>query len=143
VKHGTIQVRRSPCAGCGSLNSAHVVGCVLTGTKIVEGVKHDGSKDQRPDLLPFRALDEISKVLAHGAEKYADDNWQKLPKLRRRYLAASLRHLFKWRLGEKLDADSGLHHLAHLACDVLFILSAEIGFDSPMEGDVDAETNNP
>jgi Domain of unknown function (DUF5664) len=106
--------------------------------KVAEvGRKNDAGKDRRPDLLPFRALDEVSKVLAHGAKIYSDDNWHKLPKLRRRYLAASLRHVIDWRLGEKFDKESGLHHLAHFVCDALFVLSAEIGFDPAMDGDDD------
>ena len=133
-----------PCIHCGVTdNTRHLELCPLEAlrglitAKPTTGIKHDAKKDSRPDLLPFRALDEISKVLAHGAEKYDDDNWQKLPKLRRRYLGASLRHVIKWRLGESHDNESGLHHLAHFACDVLFILSAEIGFDPAMKGDDD------
>jgi hypothetical protein len=91
------------------------------------GVKHDGQKN-RLDLLPFRALEEVAKVLTFGAEKYADNNWQKV-RPRRRYFGAALRHLWARALGEQTDTDSGLPHLAHAACDILFLLSFDVGLD--------------
>lgn len=86
-----------------------------------EATKHDSQKP-RTDLLPFEALEEVSKVLAHGASKYADHNWRK-GMAWSRLLGASLRHLFSWAKGEDLDEESGLSHLAHAACCILFLIS--------------------
>lgn len=84
-------------------------------------MKFDAGKD-RWDLVPFDALLPVVKVLTYGAVKYAPDNWKKLPDARERYVAAMLRHFTAWRLGERDDPESGLHHLAHAACCLLFLL---------------------
>lgn len=83
------------------------------------GVKHDGGKP-RWSLLPWRVLEEVVDVLEFGARKYAPDNWQKVPDAHRRYVDAALRHVFKWVSGEKLDPESGLPHVAHAVCCLLF-----------------------
>lgn len=73
-------------------------------------------------LLPSEALEEIAKVLQHGAEKYAAHNWRK-GFVWSRTLDALLRHIYAWQRGEDIDPDSGLNHLAHAGCNVLFLLS--------------------
>lgn len=65
-------------------------------------------------------------VLTHGAEKCAPDNWRSVPEWRRRYFAAAQRHLVAYYQGEGLDEDSGLPHLAHAACCILFLLAKEL-----------------
>lgn len=85
------------------------------------GKKHDGAKS-RVDLIPVVALLRVGEVLAFGARKYGEDNWQHVPQARDRYYAAALRHLYAWRDGEENDPESGLPHLAHAACCVLFLL---------------------
>jgi hypothetical protein len=89
------------------------------------GIKYDGEK---PDysLIPFEALDEIVKVLTYGARKYGRENWHKLENLEKRYFAACLRHLSAYGRGERLDQETGKHHLAHAGCCVLFILWKEL-----------------
>lgn len=88
------------------------------------GVKHDRDK-RRWDLLPWNAAGLVVDVLAHGARKYSDDNWRRVPDARRRYFAAALRHIVAWYAGEYLDDESRLPHLAHAACCVLFLLALE------------------
>lgn len=91
------------------------------------GLKYDDDKTPL-DLLPLGALFEVGKVLGYGARKYGANNWQNVaPK--RRYLAAAFRHLFARARGERIDPESGLPHLAHAACSVLFLLSHETGHD--------------
>jgi hypothetical protein len=91
-----------------------------------EPVKADDGKPAL-DLLPFGALEEIGKVLAFGAKKYAAHNWRQGKGLEfGRLLAAALRHLCAWGRGESKDAETGLSHLAHAACCVLFLLSYEV-----------------
>ena len=85
-----------------------------------EGKKFDQNK-LRPSLFPIQAFLAILKVLEYGAEKYELDNWKKVrPTVR--YYDAALRHLMAWRQGEKLDEESGLPHLAHAACCIVFLL---------------------
>lgn len=87
-------------------------------------VKYDDKKD-RWDLLPLRAIKQVVKVLTFGAEKYAPDGWRTVPNPIERYYAAHLRHLTAWREGEEMDSESGLPHLAHALCNLLFIYELE------------------
>ena len=85
------------------------------------GKKFDQEKD-RWDLLPFESVTQIVKVLTFGAKKYEPNNWQKVPEAKSRYFAACMRHLNAWWGGEKIDPESGIHHLAHAGCCILFLL---------------------
>lgn len=73
-----------------------------------------------------RSLHEVARVLTFGANKYAEDSWQTAPNAAVRYENALDRHLNAWKMGEGYDPESGLHHLAHAACNVLFILWFEL-----------------
>ena len=84
-------------------------------------VKHDSGK-WRMSLVPVTALKSIVDVLEFGAKKYAVDNWRTVPDARRRYYDAAIRHLTAWWDGETLDEESGLPHLAHAGCCVIFLL---------------------
>lgn len=83
-------------------------------------VKDDKGK-LRMDLLPVRSLAQVAQVYTYGAEKYAPNNWRKGMAWSRIY-AAILRHLFRFWVGEDLDSESGLPHLAHAAFGVLTLL---------------------
>jgi hypothetical protein len=88
------------------------------------GRKFDVDKN-RWDLLPWNAAAEIVKVLTFGARKYAPNNWRYVPEARDRYFSALHRHMQAWWGGEKLDPETGLPHLAHAGCCLLFLLSLE------------------
>lgn len=92
------------------------------------GVKYDAGKN-RLDLWPVGAYLVIGQVLTAGATKYDDNNWQIVENASNRYYAAALRHLTAWRLGELNDEETGLPHLAHACCCLVFLLSKQIGFD--------------
>lgn len=83
-------------------------------------IKHDENKPQL-DLLPVDPLIDIAKVLMKGKETYGRDNWRKGLAWSRCY-AAALRHLFAWQSGETSDPETELNHLAHAACEILFLL---------------------
>jgi hypothetical protein len=87
-------------------------------------LKFDDEK-VRVDLLPVGALMEISKVLTFGAQKYAENNWRKGFKWSR-LIGAALRHLFAFMRGEDRDPESGLLHLSHLGCCVVFLLDHQL-----------------
>ena len=86
-----------------------------------QAIKHDSEKLPL-DLLPFESLEGIAEVLRHGAKKYAAHNWR-AGFVWSRPFAALLRHLFAFWKGEDIDADSGLHHLDHAGCELLFLIS--------------------
>lgn len=83
-------------------------------------LKYDSEK-VRNELLPAFAIEEIAKVMAFGAKKYEAHNWKKGISYSR-LLGAALRHLFAWSRGEELDPESGLTHLAHAGCCVVFLI---------------------
>ncbi len=78
--------------------------------------------------VPY-ALEETSKALQMGSEKYGVGNWLKVENGNSRYLSAMVRHLTAYYQGEKLDKESGLSHLAHMAVNALFILDLEMRND--------------
>lgn len=90
-----------------------------------EGKKYDQGK-LRYDLIPFIALDEVVKVLGHGAQKYGDHNWQLVERAEDRYPAAALRHLSAYLQGEECDPESGINHLAHAVCSLMFVLAINL-----------------
>lgn len=101
-------------------------------------VKHDCDKPAA-DLVPPRAIEQVARVLAFGAQKYDADNWIKCDRTRR-YPAAAMRHLWAWFRGETNDPESGLPHLAHAACCVLFALELECLVD---EGKITMQEDRP
>lgn len=87
----------------------------------MEGKKFDGGKPMW-DLIPLKTVGKIVDVLTFGANKYAPGNWKLVPNAQERYFAALLRHLEAWQSGESNDPESGLSHLAHAGCCLLFLL---------------------
>lgn len=86
------------------------------------GVKKDEGK-LRWSLLPWDAVREVVKVLMFGAKKYDDRNWEKGMDWGRLF-DASMRHRIDWWQDRQDKAtDSDIHHLAHDACDILFLLA--------------------
>lgn len=85
-----------------------------------KGTKHDQGKD-RWDLVPVQVLEDLVKVLTYGAEKYSDNNWQKVENPDNRYFAAAMRHLMDWRKGQELDEESGLPNLGHAMACLVFL----------------------
>ena len=94
------------------------------------GRKDDLGKP-RWDLVPLAVIEQIAKVLTFGAAKYGANSWQRLEDAQSRYFAALMRHLTQWQSGEHIDKESGLPHLAHAACDLMFLLWFEIKGGSP------------
>lgn len=84
------------------------------------GVKADGGKP-RYDLLSEYALQEIAKVLSHGAEKYAPHNWRKGIEFNR-LVRAAMGHILAFNRGEDIDPESNLLHLAEACCNLMFLL---------------------
>ena len=89
------------------------------------GIKYDSAKPKM-NLLPPKAIVEVAKVLTFGAEKYDAANWRKLDALQNRYTAGALRHIFAHMDGEQLDPETGLSHMAHALCCLLFKLEIEL-----------------
>ena len=93
-----------------------------------EGIKHDEGKLQY-DLVEPGPLREIVRVLTYGASEYTPGNWKYVGP--GRYRSALMRHYESWRAGELHDPDTGIHHLAHVGCNVLFLLWFELNHQNP------------
>ena len=85
-------------------------------------VKADSAKTDW-SLLPMEAVEDIVKVLEFGAKKYSANNWRTGTGFSyKRILNSLLRHIFAYMRGEDLDPESGLSHLAHAGCNIIFLL---------------------
>lgn len=89
----------------------------------MSATKFDQGK-ARLDLLPVTSLVQIAEVLTDGAKKYGDHNWRKGFVWSRLYSAA-MRHLTAHLNGEDKDPETGRSHLAHAACNLMFLLEFE------------------
>jgi len=73
------------------------------------------------DLIPAQGMRLLAEVLTYGAKKYGADNWQKGIE-HSRLFAACLRHLYAYKSGESIDPESGLSHLGHALCNIVFLI---------------------
>lgn len=86
-------------------------------------VKADGGKP-RPTLVPISLIYAVTAVREYGCKKYKNpENWRKVEP--QRYIDALYRHWLAYLSGEKVDPESGLPHLWHLACNVAFLIELE------------------
>jgi hypothetical protein len=94
-----------------------------TTVSIGTGIKHDSNKPPM-NLLSREALEQTAMVMGFGKEKYAAHNWRN-GFAWSRPLSAAMRHLMAFNDGEDKDPESGLSHLAHAACCIMFLLEFE------------------
>jgi hypothetical protein len=95
----------------------------LSPIKLAGAIKHDQGKPGM-NLLSREALEQIALVMDFGKQKYDAHNWRK-GFTWSRPLSAALRHLMAFNDGEDKDPESGLSHLAHAACCIMFLLEFE------------------
>lgn len=89
-------------------------------------VKSDAGKPQL-SLVPRRIIFDIAKIREYGNNKYPEggkDNWKQVEP--ERYQDAAFRHFLAY-LDDPygVDAESGLPHLWHLACNIAFLCELE------------------
>lgn len=95
-----------------------------------------GMRIVRYDLIPPEALAEIAACFGKNLEKYEnDENGKANYELGMPYswhMRAALTHIEKWRSGVDFDEDDDIHHLAHAATLLMFLLTyqaRDIGTD--------------
>lgn len=103
-------------------------GCVMPKLDAIpasslSGYRNDELKP-RWDLLPSDALEAVVMVLTAGARKYEPRNWEKGMNWSRCF-ASIMRHAWAWWRGENRDPESGISHMAHVACNAMFLCSYE------------------
>lgn len=88
------------------------------------GAKADDGKIRVALVLKgfARALWEVCRVGTYGAVKYTANGWMKVPNGMERYEDAEGRHLLKNWMGEEVDPDTNIPHLAHKAWNALATL---------------------
>lgn len=84
-----------------------------------EGIKHDQGKAPI-GLVSAIALEGLARVLEMGAVKYGKHNWRKGLHWQR-VIDAAFRHLNSFNAGIDLDDESGLNHLDHAMCCLMFL----------------------
>lgn len=87
----------------------------------IVGMKFDQNKLDW-SLLPLEPIEVVLKVLMFGAKKYAPGNWKHVDDHERRYYNAAMRHLASWQKGEQCDPETGINHLGHAICCLIFLL---------------------
>lgn len=88
-------------------------------------VKADKGKP-RLSLVPSEIIRCIARIREYGQEKYGEqaDHWDEVEI--ERYRDAAYRHLLNYIDAPKaVDAESGLPHLWHLACNIAFLCELE------------------
>ena len=72
-------------------------------------------------LVPTQIIKDVAEVRMYGNKKYGDpDNWKAVEI--RRYIDALLRHTLEFvRDLNSVDAESGIAHYKHMACNMAFI----------------------
>lgn len=83
-----------------------------------EGTKNDQGKT-RLELLSPIWLNGVGQVMTFGAKKYGAWNWAK-GLSRMRVLGAALRHQLAYLMGEDNDPETGLNHIYHASCELMF-----------------------
>lgn len=72
-------------------------------------------------LVPMQIMFDVAEIREYGCQKYKDpDNWKKVEP--DRYVDALLRHILMFvQDRNSVDAESGLSHLSHAACNMAFL----------------------
>lgn len=92
---------------------------------LVGGKKNDKGKT-RWHLMPWAQLHQVALVMEHGANKYGEENWKNVLGAYPRYFDAAMRHIVTDEASPgSVDAESGISHLAHAVCCLLFMMYFE------------------
>lgn len=89
-----------------------------------QGRKDDSGKEPW-HLAPWDAFRAIVCVLRFGADKYAPRNWEKGMAWSRPH-DALIRHVTAWWERDPADPESGMSHLWHAGCCIVFLIAYEM-----------------
>ena len=93
-------------------------------------IKYDQNK-HKLSQFPREAMEAVVEVMEYGARKYGKGSWNRVEV--ERYIDAAARHLYAMQDRDengrecinisKKDDESGLEHLYHLACNVVYAVA--------------------
>jgi len=108
----------------GNNNHTTVILNESTNPEYDQTLKKDSGKP-RLTLVPRQIIFDIAKIREYGVSKYGDsDSWKRVEL--QRYRDAAYRHFLAYLDDPKgIDKESGLTHLAHLACNIAFLCELE------------------
>lgn len=100
----------------------------VSDTKATNPKDNLGSTRIDLSLIISAAAAEEALAYTEGLVKYGRNNYRILGVGAVTYIAAALRHIFKWFLGEDRDPETGVHHLGNArACLGIIIDAASYG----------------
>lgn len=86
-------------------------------------IKADAGKI-RPTLVPTSLIRAVGEIREYGVKKYGDsENWKQVEK--QRYIDAAYRHWLDYVDGKRIDEESGLPTLHHVACNIAFLIELD------------------
>jgi hypothetical protein len=88
--------------------------------KVDNSAPRSDAGKRRLDLVSAVAIEGLADVLTFGAKKYAAHNWRKGMDWSR-VIASLKRHLSEFEKGVDTDPESGLKHIDHVMCYVMFL----------------------
>lgn len=88
------------------------------------GLRFDTGKNQL-ELIPPEWVWALGDVLTRGAAKYAPRNWER-GMAWSKMIGCSLRHIYKFAMGERYDPETGCHHLAMGAWNLLSLMTYDL-----------------
>lgn len=103
----------------GMLNAYRPGGSLNPEIEISTGLKYDAGKPMM-SLVDPDAMEGLAKVLTFGASKYDKNNWRN-GIVYSRIIDAAERHLAEVKRGNDTDAESGLGHIDHVMCNIMFL----------------------
>lgn len=92
------------------------------GSMILEDLRRKSARTQW-DLMPWRELESVARVITFGAAKHSPNGWQEEDP--ESHFAAAMRHISQRRTGQKTDSETGEPVLAHAVCRLLFMMWAD------------------
>lgn len=128
-----LDMRRRRCMLNDNFDQDDLIGIVSCGSYAGpdapdQTAKQDAGKLQIT-LVPTQIIRDIAEVRMYGNKKYgSSDNWKNVEPVR--YRDALMRHLLAYIDDPKsIDAESGLPHLWHAACNMAFLCEMEVHDD--------------
>ena len=100
------------------------------------GRKDDAGKHPHHLIAP-EIQDALAQVLDFGARKYEPRNWEKGMAWSRPF-SALMRHMWAWWRGDAKDPETGMSHLWHAACCIMFL----VAYEARQDGEDDRPKRN-